>query len=251
MGNVLRIVTVERGLDPRDFTLVAFGGGGPLHACAVARELGVGRIVVPPYPGLFSAFGLLEAKLHVNELRPVLRSLQAVDTAALDEDFAVMERRARATLADQGAQESGMHFKRECDARYRGQSFELPIEYDRLPGLLRQRFDAAHRARYGYDVPEEEIEIVNARVTGYGTVPGARRERAAPDSEETVRRGERDVWTGAAYERIEILTRSAVPQGERRDGPLVIEEYDSTTYVAPGWAIRRDGDLLIAEGTAP
>ena len=131
MANVLRIVTVERGLDPRDFTLVAFGGGGPLHACAVSQELGIRRIAVPLHPGLFSAFGLLAAKLHYNELRPVLRSLREIDDAAVASAFGAMERRARKALSEQGADPDGIQFKREYDARYRGQSFELAVEYDR------------------------------------------------------------------------------------------------------------------------
>jgi N-methylhydantoinase A len=248
MGNVLRIVTIERGLDPRDFTLVAFGGGGPLHACAVAEELGVPRVVVPPHPGLFSAFGLLEAKLHANELRPVLRSLHAIDGAEIDREFCAMERRARSTLAGQGAQEAEIRFKREYDARYRGQSFELPIEYDRSEAVIAQRFAEAHRARYGYDVPGEEIEIVNARLTGYGTVPGARpHDKARPDPEQLHGSTERNVWTGEKYERAAILTRVGVAQGERRKGPAIIEEYDSTTYVARDWTIERDRELLILE----
>ena len=248
MANVLRIVTIERGLDPRDFTLVAFGGGGPLHACAVAHDLGVRRIVVPPHPGLFSAFGLLAAKLHYNELRPVLSSLRAIDEAAVASAFAAMERRAGNALSEQGAEVDGIRFKREYDARYRGQSFELPVEYDRSAAVVECNFARAHRARYGYNVPGEEIEIVNARISAYGTVPENGRaglDRGMPARETDA--GERNVWTGKEFERVAVLMRAALTPGVRRAGPLVVEEYDSTTYVAPGWAIAREDDLLLLE----
>ena len=250
MANVLRIVTIERGLDPRDFTLVAFGGGGPLHACAVSHELGLRRIVVPPHPGLFSAFGLLAAKLHYNELRPVLRSLRAIDDAALESDFAAMERRARKALTEQGADSDGIRFKREYDARYRGQSFELPVEYDRAAATVSRRFAQAHRARYGYDVAGEEIEIVNARMTAYGIVPettvAAEAEDAPAQASDVA---ERNVWTGKKFERVAVLTRAMLTPDVRRAGPLVVEEYDSTTYVAPGWTVTRQDDLLLLEAT--
>ncbi len=248
MANVLRIVTIERGLDPREFTLVAFGGGGPTHACAVSQELGLRRIVVPSHPGLFSAFGLLAAKLHYNELRPVLRSLRASDDATVESDFAAMERRGREALSEQGADPDGIQFKREYDARYRGQSFELPVEYDRAAATVNRRFAQAHRARYGYDVPGEEIEIVNARITAYGTVPET---AGAPEATDAAARGsgasERNVWTGKTFERVAVLTRAMLAPSVRRPGPLVVEEYDSTTYVAPGWTVTRQDDLLLIE----
>ena len=248
MANVLRIVTVERGLDPRDFTLVAFGGGGPLHACAVSQELGVRRIAVPLHPGLFSAFGLLAAKLHYNELRPVLRSLGEVDDTAVEGAFAAMERRARNALSEQGADPGGIQFKREYDARYRGQSFELAVEYNRTAATVERAFGNAHRARYGYDVPGEEIEVVNARLTAYGTVPET---AAAPQTSEapvqTSDVAERAVWIGEKFERVAVLTRAAITPSVRRAGPFVVEEYDSTTYVAPGWTVTREDDLLLLE----
>src|SRR5579871_5173560 len=128
MAKVLRIVTVERGLDPREFTLVAFGGGGPLHACALAEEMHVERVLVPAHPGLFSAFGLLEAELHVNAVHPILRATSDADGATLARFFDESESRARDELLAQGAQPATVAFRREYDARYRGQSFELTIE---------------------------------------------------------------------------------------------------------------------------
>ena len=170
MAKVLRIVTIERGLDPRDFTLVAFGGGGPLHACVLADALGIGRIVVPEHPGLFSAYGLLGAELRFNDIWSVLRVAGDLDREAVGRAFAASESRAQSTLVEQGATAETIAFRREYDARYPGQSFELTIGYDEDPTVVERHFHDAHRVRYGYDVRDEIVEIVNARLTATGRV---------------------------------------------------------------------------------
>src|SRR5262249_22029136 len=129
MAKVLRIVTVERGLDPREFVLVAFGGGGPLHACALAAELGIARVAVPAHPGLFSACGLLDAPLQWSGVRSVLRSAGELDAEEEARAFAALEARAAAQLAEQGADAATIVSRREYDARYRGQSFELTVAH--------------------------------------------------------------------------------------------------------------------------
>ena len=165
MAKVLRIVTIERGLDPRDFTLVAFGGGGPLHVCALAGELGIPRAIVPAHPGIFSACGLLSARVGTSDVRSVLASTAEIDAEEMERRFVAREERARARLVEQGAEAATISFWREYDARYRGQSFELTIPYDHAMSAVEQHFHAAHRARYGYDVPGEVIEIIGARLT--------------------------------------------------------------------------------------
>ena len=254
MAKVLRIVTVERGLDPRDFTLVAFGGGGPLHACALADELGIARVVITEHPGLFSASGLLNAELHVNEVRSVLRAAGEIDSEAVEKAFACSEERARAALAEQGAQAATIAFRREYDARYRGQSFELTIEYDRVPGVVEERFHEAHRVRYGYDVPGEVIEVVNARLTATGAV--ARDESPPSCHPEPCRRttrnepiATRSVWLDDTFVDVPVFERAALAPAAQIDGPAVVEAYDSTTYVAPSWSLAVDGDLLVLQAT--
>ncbi|MBV8531995.1 MAG: hydantoinase/oxoprolinase family protein, partial [Candidatus Eremiobacteraeota bacterium] len=170
MAKVLRIVTIERGLDPREFTLVAFGGGGPLHACAIADELAIARVIVPAHPGLFSARGLLSAELGVSELRSVLRRSEQLDLESEEEAFAASEARARAALVEQGADATTIGFRREYDARYAGQSFELTVAFDPDSQTVARRFHETHRARYGYDVPDEIVEVINARLTARSRV---------------------------------------------------------------------------------
>ncbi len=244
MAKVLRIVTVERGLDPRDFTLVAFGGGGPLHACALAGELGIARVFVPAHPGLFSARGLLFAPLVVNELRPVLQSTGEFDHASLEQAFADGEARCRELLLAQGADAGSITFARRYDARYRGQSFELSIDHGRTPELIEQHFHRAHRARYGYDVPEEVVELVNARLTACGGVSSAGVSSASVTPSPSERESRRRVWVDGAFTDVPVVARKSLAPGASLEGPAIVEGYDSTTYVAPEWSLRVHDDAL-------
>jgi N-methylhydantoinase A len=253
MAKVLRIVTIERGLDPRDFTLVAFGGGGPLHACALAEELDIVRVVIPPNPGLFSATGLLDATLHFNEIRSVLREIAELDSEAEDRAFAASERRARAALVDQGADAQTLTFARTYEARYRGQSFELTTPYDRSPSEVMRHFHHAHRRRYGYEVSGEIVEIVNARLMASGLLRldqyDARDDRAARAPMESPDARKRAVWLDGAFVEAAVFDRARFPQG-RVDGPAIVEAYDSTTYVPPRWSALADGDRLLLQRAA-
>jgi N-methylhydantoinase A len=253
MAKVLRIVTVERGLDPRDFVLVAFGGGGPLHVCALADELDIRRVLIPAHPGLFSAHGLLDAELHHNEVRPVLRATTEVDPAVLEDFFGGSESRAREELLAQGADAATIAFTRQYDARYRGQSFELTIQHDGAPESIAQRFHQAHRARYDYEVPDEIVEVVSARLTARAKV--ARDARTAPsamlreDAKHRSRRAKvhRRVWVDGAFIDAPVFARASLVDGQRIDGPAIVEEYDSTTFLAPRWSLNSEDDLLVLQ----
>ena len=249
MAKVLRIVTVERGLDPREFALVAFGGGGPLHACALATELGIARVVVPAHPGLFSAEGLLDAPLQWSDVRSVLRSAGELDGADEDRAFAAVESRAAEELAQQGADAATISFRRQYDARYRGQSFELTVAHDASAHAVAANFHRAHRARYGYDAPGEAVEIVNARVTATARIVAAPRSEATPasaPSEPAAAPSARAVWIDGTPSDAPVYQRARLPR-ERIGGPAIVEAYDSTAYVPPGWTIVAEDDLLVLE----
>jgi N-methylhydantoinase A len=254
MAKVLRIVTIERGLDPRDFTLVAFGGGGPLHACALADELDIARVVIPAHPGLFSAMGLLEAQLHFNEIRSVLRRIEELEPALEEMAFATNETRARAALVEQGAEPATISFRREYDARYHGQSFELRTPYNRAPAEVARQFHHAHRARYGYDVPAEAVEVVNARITATGSVsrvtPQTRGESAAAAPVAAAPKRRR-VWLDDAFADVPIFQRKALASGARIEGPAIVEAYDSTAYIALAWSLAADDDMLVLQRDRP
>ena len=250
MARVLRIVTVERGLDPREFAIVAFGGAGPLHACAVADDLGITRIVVPQHPGLFCAHGLLEAELHTDDILAVLRSTGEMDHAAVQRWFEESEERAGVSLIAQGVQPQTIGFCRQYDARYRGQSFELTIEHGVSPESIAQRFHEAHRARYGYDVPGEIVELVNARLTGTGSLP-SRDAVPLPFAGPAERHEEkRRLWLDGAFIDVPVLQRVALEDDTRIDGPAIVEEYDCTTYLAREWSLRADRGVLRLEKAA-
>ncbi|HYL26912.1 MAG TPA: hydantoinase/oxoprolinase family protein, partial [Candidatus Nitrosotalea sp.] len=253
MAKVLRIVTVERGLDPRDFSLVAFGGGGPLHACALAAELGIEKIIVPPHPGLFSASGLLEAPLAINELQAILCVVEEIELDAVEHEFRARETRARAMLLEQGADEATIVFRREYDARYGGQSFELTIPYDSLPSAVAERFHEAHRARYGYDTRDATVEIVNARLTASARV-GDHFPRVTLSEPRVTLSGvegrhgtTRNLWLDGSFVEAPVYARDALADDTKIEGPAILEDYDSTTYVAPGWRLQSESELLIME----
>jgi N-methylhydantoinase A len=261
MAKILRIVTVERGLDPREFTLMAFGGGGPLHACALADELSIPRIVVPPNPGLFSAYGLLAADVRATLVRSFVALADELKHAAIEDAFAEMESRGRAGLLRQGVGVNDVAFLRELDVRYFGQSFELtisaetPFEADAYE-RARRRFHERHRKTYGYESPDEPLEIVAARVTAIGAVrkptlsADAKAPPSAPSRDALLER--RSVYVADGRVETPVYDRTQLPAGTRWEGPALVEQYDSCTLVAPGWRARVDGlgDFILEKADA-
>jgi 5-oxoprolinase (ATP-hydrolysing) len=248
MAKALRIVSVERGEDPRDFALVAFGGGGPLHGCALAQELGIERIVVPQTPGLLSAQGLLVAELSAIHAMPLMRETRAISSELLEAVFAELEVRARDELRAQGAGDATVTFRRSYDARYRGQSFELRVEHAPTLEAIEQRFHQMHRSRYGYAVEDEMVELVNARLTAVAkrnarVIPSSSTAaegalRTGCDVEGSASSHVRSLWLDGSYVDAPVFQRDNLLVDEEISGPAIIEQYDCTTYVAPGWNAR-------------
>lgn len=250
MAKVLRIVTVERGLNPRDFTMIAFGGNGPLHACELAEELGVSRVLIPKNPGTFSAHGLLVAELSVTNLRSVLHATSEISGDALERLFSELEECGRAMLAEQGAGENRLRYLRRYDARYRGQSFELQIEFDGTREGIERRFHDAHRTRYGYAVESEVVELVNAR----STVIVEHVQSCHPEPLDCATRaqgklrteGARRVWIAGNFADVPVYRRESLAPNAELPGPAIVEQYDCTTYVKDGWTARTLDDGFIA-----
>ena len=249
MAKVLRIVTVERGLDPRDFAMVAFGGNGPLHGCALAEELGMRRVIVPRDPGVFSAHGLLVAQLRASFVRPVLRETAQMSGGELAAFFSELEEQGCRALREQGASDAAIAFVREYDARYSGQSFELDVPYAADAAGIATGFHRKHEQRYGYAVPEEAVELVNARLTAVAAL------EALPDAElhtgnaSPVQIEEREVWIDSRYTATPVYARAALPLHAAIGGPALIEQYDTCTYVPPGWVAQNTGAMLVVERT--
>jgi N-methylhydantoinase A len=244
MAKVLRIVSVERGYDPRDFTLIAFGGGGPLHACAVADDIGLTRIVVPSHPGVFSAYGLLAADVRDARARSVVAPADDTTWLRVLDVFAELTRAGEVALAEQAIPPPARAFIREVDVRYAGQSTELSVdECDSLAGAV-EAFHRRHEQRYGFCTREEPVEIVTARVIAVGTTPkphiafeevtGMR----PPREDALLER--RSVYDGTRAVGTPVYARASLRAGDAFEGPAVVEQYDATTYVAPGWSARID-----------
>ena len=244
MAKVLRIVSVERGYDPRDFTLLAFGGGGPLHACAVAGEIGVATIVVPPLPGVFSAYGLLTADVRVALTRSILSAADEQAWPRVEATLADLQAAAEDALAEQDVDPAARTFMHELDLRYAGQSFELTVARGAGAGTVVADFHARHERRYGFCAPGDPVQVVTARVIAVGATakpapaPAARTVPSppAPNAE----RGRRAVRHTARFEPTPLFAREELRPGNIISGPAIVEQYDATTYVAPGWTARVD-----------
>jgi N-methylhydantoinase A len=253
MIRAIRAVSSERGRDPRDYALCAFGGNGPLFAAAMARALEMRRVVIPPMPGLFSAFGLLASPLERRLARSSLRPMAGADPAALTEEYAALEAEALGLLAADGVSRERAALERGADLRYHGQSFELTVRVP--PGRLdeaaladvAEAFGREHARTYGHRAgAEEPVELVSLRLIarardGRPRLPDRLRPAvSAPPA------GARPVYFGRDVDWLTtpIVSRADIP-AEPRPGPLIVEEYDATAVVPPDATIRRDGlDVL-------
>ena len=243
MAQAVRVVTVERGIDPRDLGLVAFGGAGPLHAAQIAAELGMTRVVAPVASGVLSALGLVVSERRRDVVESVLLAGDELTREAIGEAVSRLGEQAQSELADVstdgGAGDPDL--RATYDLRYAGQAFELSIDgsLEPEPAELRGAFDRAHEERYGYSDPDAELEIVTERAAA--ALPGAEPPAAAAGKAEE--RGARRVRFGG-----DIVEASILGAGEAElDGPAIFELPGSTLVVPPGWHARADSDGVVME----
>jgi N-methylhydantoinase A len=245
MVNALHLISVQRGYDPRDFVLVGFGGAGPVHANALMREAGMPTLVVPPSPGIFSATGLLTTDLKRDAAVTIMRRLEDLDEAELEAAFADLERAGAAELEREGLAGDAVEFVRQLDARYVGQSFELTIPAGED---LEERFHREHDRTYGFSAPGEPVECVSVRLTSIGRIAKPPL-RALATGSMPAPKERRPVYFAEAdgYVDCPIYDRYALPAGAALAGSAVVEEFDSTTVVHPGFALRVDelGNLIV------
>ena len=261
MANAIRSRTVQKGIDPRDFSLVAFGGAGPLHGAEVAAMLGIPEVIVPPYPGITSAVGLLTTDLKYDAIKTEFQVQGDVDFARLSNDFQAMEAELTEQLKADGIDPAAITYLRAADLRYVGQGYELripvpPGEVDAAVGeTIWQAFHDKHQAEYGHAFADSPIEIVNVRVTGVG---------------EMAKIGQPAIVSGLSFKAAEVkrgvcqfrvddslqsfdtvfYARDRLPLNEEMAGPAVILQTDTTTVVPPGcrFTARSDGNLMISIG---
>jgi N-methylhydantoinase A len=280
MANAIRTMTIRRGIDPREFALVAFGGAGPMHAVFLAEELGIQRVIVPGAAGAFSAWGMLETEIRHDVAQTYIVALSHLDAADIDRRFAAQEEELQTVLQDEGVAGDKVRYQRSFDMRYVGQehfiNVPLPEDGSLHPLQLRQQFGTMYRQIFGHSNLAEEVEVVNLRTQARSPLPHhaggdlssaqkaavtAARDRgaaangaqqAAPRSNEPVAPEMREVIFGGRAYSTRFTERDAIVQGQPLDGPLIVQEESCTTVVPPGYRthLLPTGHLLIQRITS-
>lgn len=258
MAQAIRAISTERGFDLRDFTLVPFGGAGPLHACQIALDLGIPRVLVPTAPGATSALGLLMSDVKHDFVRSRLSDVARLDPGVANDLFSQMVSSARKQLAAEGFADGDIQLRYFIDMRYSGQGYENPVPVPELPltkkslAGYRRDFDAVHEQCHGHAAPDQPVEVVNYRVQAIGVVPPVATPtiEQACDGADSARTGWRKAYFAAAGEaRIEVpvYSRERLRAGHRFAGPAIVEQYDSTTVICPGQGATVDsyGNLVV------
>jgi N-methylhydantoinase A len=245
MEKAIRVVSIERGHDPRQFSLVAFGGAGAMHACELAHALRIPRVIVPAYPGALSALGILISDVVKDHSRTILLRVApgAAFATRLDPIFAELKRGIATELKKEDWQGRAM-FEPTCDIRYRGQGYELNLPYS---ATVLKRFHAEHKRRYGYSSPEKELEIVTVRMRGRVASPEKLSRIKILEEQDKLKSSTQMVHFAGRRYKTQIIPRSAIQQGRRYRGPAIITEYSATTVVPPRLRYQKDraGNLLI------
>jgi N-methylhydantoinase A len=262
MSHAVKAVTTERGLDAGSFTMVVYGGAGPLHASAIAREIGIRKVLIPHAPGYFSAYGMLFSDLRHDYVRSVFRHLEGLSFEEIEAACQAMEDEGRAAIATSRITPDEIVFERAADMRYVGQehavTVELPREYferqDRA--AIKRHFDQVHEVRYGTSAPAEPADIVSLRVTVLGRMrkPPHNQVEAGGDAPDAAAlRTRKPVYFRSAGEAVStpVYQRERLRAGNCIEGPALIEEHASTTVVQPGDRLQVDawGNLQISIGS--
>lgn len=249
MADAMRTITVKQGIDPREFSLVAFGGAGPMHAVWLAEELDIAEVVIPWSPGTFSAWGMLQTDMRRDLVRSFYRRLASVDAEAVTATLDALMEEGSESLEREGIPAADQYFVRSADMRYVGQEYtvNLPLGSTIALDEIDRAFHDAHRVRYGHSSPGAPVEFVNLRTAAMGRIAAAAPEFHAPPSTAEPLVGHRSVVF--AGERLEapVLLRAHLQPGATYVGPTVVEEESSTTVVPPGHTVTLDtfGNLLI------
>jgi N-methylhydantoinase A len=263
MANAIRSRTVQKGIDPRDYALVAFGGAGPLHGAEVATMLGIPEVIIPPYPGITSAMGLLTTDIKYEAFRTVFAVSSQLDFERLNRDFAAMRAGLEEQFRADGLESGSATFTRSADARYVGQGYELRIDMPEGPvdvesiGSAFEQFHAIHKAEYGHAFAESPIELVNVRLTGVAPTPTIRSvvvPKGGSLADALIKKDQTLFRRRGKLERLEtaFYSRYLLPVGAPVYGPAVILQTDSTSIVPPDCTVAADGtgNLIMKVGVA-
>ena len=254
MGEALRIVSVERGHDARDFSLICFGGAGPLHAVALAEELGMKEVIVPPIPGAFSALGLIGSDISRDYGRTFFSIVDQTNAQDVENVFLKLEQDARRMLSKTGIKEKDWHLDRSIDVRYTRQAYELNIaapkniDESSLTDLA-HRFHEKHAMTYGHSNQTERVQIVTLRLSAKARLPYLKiKQKVSPETGIEKVKSTRDVWfdkTGKLSTM--VYERELLSDGTKLTGPAVLESLDSTIIIPPNWegAMNKEGFILL------
>ncbi|WP_026695338.1 hydantoinase/oxoprolinase family protein [Peribacillus kribbensis] len=261
MANAIREKTIQKGQDPREFSLVAFGGAGPLHAVDVARILNIPEVIVPVYPGINSATGLLTTDLKYDVIKTEFMMSTNMDFPGINEDFSGLETQLIQQLKEDGISEQQIRVQRSADCRYAGQGYELRVD---LPGgridkeTIMEAFEdfhQSHKAEYGHNFTESPIEIVNIRVTGTGYMPKIEKQavhRGHQLEDALLKTGEAIFNVDGSLERVQtkFYQRELLPVGVEFSGPCIVLQKDTTTVIPPNCIayIEEYGNMMIKVG---
>jgi N-methylhydantoinase A len=258
MAKAIRVISVERGYDPRDYALIAFGGAGPLHAARLARELDIPRVLVPTIPGILCAYGLLVADLRTDFSRTVVVPAEVDSLDIVNDGFTELQAAADEWFAREGAEEGDRQLRRIIDMRYAGQNYELPVELperpltpDDLSGVL-TAFHAAHDQAYGYASADEPAQFVTLRLEATGRVVKPEPKRLPRGGRiDDALSGHRRTYLPEAggWGDVPLYDRTKLAAGSEIAGPAIIEQMDSTTLILPGQQATVDdfGNLVLSD----
>jgi N-methylhydantoinase A len=243
MEEAIKAVSSARGYDIRDFTLVAFGGGGPMHAGRMALDLGIPTVLVPLTPGVHSALGLLMSDVKHDYVRSKLVGLDELDLNQINQLFRQLIEQAKAELHAEGFRDDEIKIEPYLDLRYAGQGYELTVPCTMPPlkkedlKVMRDRFDNLHEQNSGHKAETEPVELVSLRVISFGLVPQAKLSpgKVTGRKIEQAKTGERKIFFGKEHgvRATEIYHRDLLEQGHRITGPAIIEQLDTTTVIQP------------------
>jgi N-methylhydantoinase A len=255
MEEAIKAISTMRGHDLRDFFLLAFGGAGPLHAARMARDLGMAGVVVPLYPGVFSALGLVTSDVKHDYILSRLRPLDELEPADIEAVFVELTRRARDALRHDGFAEDKIRIDRALDLRYAGQGYEItvactPAEVAALASL-RKKFDAEHKSQFGHMAPEEPVEVVSYRLRGAGLVPPINMPKFLPQGIKLADalRETRQVRFEGKMVPCPVYQREKLDIGATVGGPAILDQFDCTTVICAGQVARVDAwkSLIVTE----
>ncbi len=251
MADAIRTITVRRGIDPRDFSLVAFGGAGPAQAAALAEELRVGEVIIPVHPGAFSAWGMLQTDVRHDFKETLYSFWDLMELSRLEDAFESLTRRGRDHLIAEGVAPGDISFERAIDFRYHGQEYVLTIPLPDGPvdmDCVRTSFDAAYARQYGHSSPENRVEMANIRLAALGYLPRPENAPPAPLAARAAR--VRNVHFDGTAQPTQVLDRNAIAPDDIVHGPAIIEETTATTLLPPAWQARMivGGHLALTKG---